>query len=195
MKVSGPSHPAAAAPELIAFIDGGSRGNPGPAGYGVVIQDARGNTLQTIARAIGTATNNVAEYRALLTALEYAAAGQCRRLKIYCDSELVVRQMQGRYRVQSPDLRPLYEQARELAGRLERFAIEHVPREQNSAADRLANEAMDQAAGSPSAPLLSFRAVVQEGRLRPLSPSPVLEEGTEYEVRLRPSGKPRSPNS
>jgi probable phosphoglycerate mutase len=185
MKALTPSHLSSADSELMAYIDGGSRGNPGPAGYGVVIQDAKGKALDTLSRSIGKATNNVAEYHALLAALEYATARQSRRLKIYCDSELVVRQMQGRYRVQSPDLKPLYQQARELASRLERFAIEHVPREQNSVADRLANEAMDQAAGSPGAPVLSFSAVVEAGRLRPLSPAPALEEGAEYEVRLR----------
>jgi len=185
MKAPAPSHSSPDPAELIAYIDGGSRGNPGPAGYGVIIQDAKGKTLETLSRSIGEATNNVAEYQALLAALEYATARQFRRMKIYCDSELVVRQMQGRYRVQSPDLKPLYQRARELASPLERFAIEHVPREQNSEADRLANEAMDQTAGMPSAPVLSLSAVVENGRLRPLSPAPSLEEGAEYEVRLR----------
>ena len=185
MKAPAPSHVSSAASDLIAYIDGGSRGNPGPAGYGIVIQDAKGKTLETFSRPIGKATNNVAEYQALLAALEYATARQSRRVEIYCDSELVVRQMQGRYRVQSLDLKPLYQRARELVGRLERFVIEHVPREQNGEADRLANAAMDQAAGSPSAPVHSFTAVVENGRLRPLPPSPPLEEGAEYEVRAR----------
>jgi len=185
MKASAPPNSSPGLSQLIAYVDGGSRGNPGPAGYGVVIQDAKGKTLETLSRAIGTTTNNVAEYQALLAALEYATARQSRGLKIYCDSELVVRQMQGRYRVQSPDLKPLYQQACELANRLDRFVIEHVPREQNSVADRLANEAMDQAAGTPSVPVLSFSAIVENGTLRPLPPAPALEEGAEYEVRLR----------
>lgn len=173
----------------IAYIDGGSRGNPGPAGYGVVIQDAAGNIVETLSRSIGTATNNVAEYHALLAALEYVAHQRGRHLAVYCDSELVVRQMQGRYRVQSPDLKPLYERARQLASRLEEFAIQHIPREQNRLADQLANDAMDGAAAvTRGSAEMKLRAVVEGGRLRPLPPAPPLEEGAEYEVRLR---KPR----
>lgn len=179
--LASPSAPS----ELLVYIDGGSRGNPGPAGYGVVIQDAQGRTLETLSQSIGNATNNVAEYRALLAALEYAVSKPCRRLKIYCDSELVVRQMQGRYRVQSPDLKPLYQRARQLAAGLKHFAIEHVPREENRLADRLANEAMDQAQSSSASPVYSLVAIVENGTLRPLPPSPELEEGAEYEVRLR----------
>jgi len=171
--------------EWIACIDGGSRGNPGPAGYGVVIQDAAGKTLATLSRSIGKATNNVAEYHALLAALEYGLERKTSRLRVYCDSELIVRQMQGRYRVKSPDLLPLHQRARELAGRLERFSIQHVPREQNSEADRLANQAMDQAQSPAPAPVRSLLAVCENGLLRPLSPVPELEEGAEYEVRLR----------
>lgn len=181
--------------ELIAYIDGGARGNPGLAGYGVVLQDARGRTLQTLSRPLGKATNNVAEYRALLAALEYAVGKHVRRLKILCDSELVVRQMQGRYRVLSPDLKPLYQRARELAGGLERFAIEHVPREENSLADRLANEAIDAGDSPPASPVAAFHAIAEGGRLRPVPPAPRLEEGVEYEVRIRKrTGKQDSPN-
>ena len=182
---------SASDPQRIAFIDGGSRGNPGPAGYGVVIQDGAGETIETLARSIGTATNNVAEYHALLAALEYALDRKWRRLEIFCDSELVVRQMQGRYRVQSPDLKPLHARARQLASRLERFSIQHLPREQNRLADRLANEAMDKAptASRPResvrAGALTFTAICEAGRLRPLSPAASLEEGVEYEVQLR----------
>ena len=171
--------------ELIAYVDGGSRGNPGPAGYGVVIQDAQGRTLETLSQFLGETTNNVAEYEALLAALEFAVGRRAERLKVYCDSELVVRQMQGRYRVLNPGLKPLFERARDLAGKLARFSIESVPREQNLLADRLANEAMDRAKPSSRAPLESFSAVVEDGRLRPLPPLPDLEEGTEYEVRAR----------
>ena len=185
--------------EWIAYTDGGSRGNPGPAGYGVVIQDAAGRTLDTLSQSIGETTNNVAEYQALLAALQYVLDHGGGRLKIYCDSELIVRQMQGRYRVKSADLLPLHERARELVRRLDRFGIEHIPRERNAEADRLANEAMDdsmkqprnlsQAVGRPAprSPESSqtLIAVCENGLLRPLSPTLVLEEGAEYEVRLR----------
>lgn len=170
--------------ELIAYIDGGARGNPGPAGYGVVIQDADGRTRETFSRFLGETTNNVAEYQALLAALEFAAQQPGWRLKVYCDSELVVKQMQGRYRVRSPDLKPLHQRAQQLASQLARFSIEHVSREQNEWADRLANEAMDRG-GTSDSPLPSFRAVVENGKLKPLAPSPALPEGAEYEVRLR----------
>ena len=142
--------------DWIAYTDGGSRGNPGPAGYGVVIQDSGGRTLDTLSQSIGETTNNVAEYQALLAALQYVLDHNGGRLKIYCDSELIVRQMQGRYRVRSADLLPLYERAREMVRRLDRFGIEHIPRERNAEADRLANEAMDhhmKQAMNPSRPV------------------------------------------
>ncbi|MBI4479090.1 MAG: ribonuclease HI family protein [Acidobacteria bacterium] len=175
--------------DWIAYIDGGSRGNPGPAGYGVVIQDAAGKTVESLSRSIGKATNNVAEYHALLAALEYIADRDGARLQVYCDSELVVRQMQGRYRVQSPDLKPLHQRARQLAGQLERFAIQHIPREKNHLADQLANEAMDGDSSHShfgnSSVVQSLIAICEGGRLRPLPPAPALEEGAEYEVKLR----------
>lgn len=174
--------------ELVASIDGGSRGNPGPAGYGVLIQDAGGRTVETLSEFLGKTTNNVAEYRALLAALEYAVQHETKRLKVYCDSELVVRQMQGRYRVKSPDLKPLHQRAQELARRLSQFSIESIPREQNSLPDRLANEAMNR--GESSTPTAeSFTAVVVGGKLQPLPPLPHLEEGAEYEVRARKRSK------
>ncbi|MBI3895541.1 MAG: ribonuclease HI family protein [Acidobacteria bacterium] len=176
---------SSSSPELIAYIDGGSRGNPGPAGFGVVIQDAKGHTLDTIAEFLGGATNNVAEYRALLAALEYATEKKCQRLKVYCDSELIARQMQGRYRVQSPDLKPLYQRAQDLVHLLDRFAIEHIPRERNQQADRLANEAMDQGGAAPTERTLAFLAVFEKGKLQPLATAPELEEGAEYEIRAR----------
>jgi ribonuclease HI len=173
--------------DWVAYIDGGARGNPGPAGYGVVIQDGGGQTLETLSRSIGKTTNNVAEYQALFAALQYVLDQRGTRLRVNCDSELIVRQMQGRYRVKSPDLLPLHQRARELAGRLDRFAIQHIPREQNAQADRLANDAMNQAQEAPSSPAASqtLIAVCDNGLLRPLSPAPALEEGAEYEVRLR----------
>ena len=179
------SHPSSA-PELIAYTDGASRGNPGPASYGVVIQDAHGKTLETLSQYVGEATNNVAEYRGLLAALEYAVSRQARRLKIYCDSELIARQMQGRYRVQSPALKPLYERARKLADQIGHFSIENLPRGQNRQADLLANQALDnrgRVATSAAPRIHSFSAIVEAGKLRPLPPLPDLEEGQEYEVR------------
>jgi ribonuclease HI len=183
-------NPSTANKDRIVYIDGGSRGNPGPAGYGVVIQDGAGKTVHTLSESIGKATNNVAEYRALVAALEYVLNQDTSRLQVYCDSELVVRQMQGRYRVQSPDLKPLHALARQLAGRLEQFRIQHLPREQNRLADRLANEAMDgdapaaQPGGSARAAPLTFTAVCIGGRLCPLS-AVAIEEGAEYEVRVQ----------
>lgn len=127
----------------IANIDGASRGNPGPAAYAVILRDPRGTKIAEIAKRIGRETNNVAEYYALLAALDYAAANAIRALRVRSDSELLVRQMQGRYRVKSPELQPLYERAQKVARGLNYFVIEHVPREQNSDADALANLALD----------------------------------------------------
>ena len=129
----------------IANIDGASRGNPGPASYAVVIRDASGRTVLELSKHIGRETNNVAEYYALLAALDYAAAHGIAALRIRSDSELLVRQMQGRYKVKSADLRPLHERAAKLARQLAYFQIEHVRRELNRDADALANVALDQA--------------------------------------------------
>lgn len=136
--------PAQDAPEhLIAHVDGGARGNPGPAGYGVVIENQVGKKIAAISHYLGHRTNNFAEYSGLLAALNYAVEHQHSALRVLSDSELMVRQMKGVYKVRSPELRPLYEQARGLAQKLNWFRIEHVRREQNAEADRLANEAMD----------------------------------------------------
>lgn len=214
MTTSGrPAHPQAdlpvSGPEIIAYIDGASRGNPGPASYGVVIQDAGGNPLDSLSQQIGEATNNVAEYRALVAALEYASSRNVRSIKIYCDSELVARQMQGRYRVQSPDLLPLFQRASALARGLGHFSIQHVPRDRNREADQLANQALDRNSskyGSPqnqekladssrkthssSNDSLIVAAVVEGGKLRLLGTLPELEEGAEYDVRI----SKRAPN-
>lgn len=128
-----------------ANIDGGSRGNPGPAGYGVHIEREDG-TLVQLKESLGIATNNVAEYRGLLAALAWAARHGVKRLHIRSDSELLVKQMRGEYRVKNPGLLPLYEEARRLARQIGRVTFEHVRREVNKDADRLANEAMDEAA-------------------------------------------------
>ncbi len=138
------AHPAAPPPGIhIANIDGASRGNPGPAAYAVVIRDAEGKLVLELAKKFGRDTNNVAEYYALLAALDFATTHGIPALRIRSDSELLVRQMQGRYKVKSPDLKPLYERASILSRQLKYFAIEHVRREQNRDADALANLALD----------------------------------------------------
>lgn len=128
---------------ITAYCDGGSRGNPGPAGYGVRVEDADGNKIEELYEFLGVKTNNFAEYSALLAALEFALAQGYAHLRVVADSELMVKQMQGKYRVNSPDLRPLYDEAKRRAARLESFRIEHVLRGKNKHADRLANLAMD----------------------------------------------------
>jgi ribonuclease HI len=138
---SDPSAPPAGV--HLANIDGASRGNPGPASYAVVIRDPGGKVILELAKKLGRETNNVAEYYALLTALDYATTHGIVALRIRSDSELLVRQMQGRYKVKSPDLKPLYERSSKLARQLHYFAIEHVRREMNRDADALANLALD----------------------------------------------------
>lgn len=127
-----------------ANIDGGSRGNPGPAAYGVVVRDARGEVVARLKKYIGQNTNNVAEYFGLIAALDYAESHGIRALRIESDSELLVKQMRGEYKVKSSDLRPLFERARKMAQGLESFRIDHVYREQNREADALANQALDE---------------------------------------------------
>ena len=135
---------------IIAFCDGGSRGNPGPAGYGVFIEDLDGQKLAELSEFLGKTTNNVAEYSALLAALEWSLGHRRSRLRVVADSELLVKQIQGRYKVASPDLRPLYEEAKRRIARLDGFRIEHVLRGKNQKADRLANAAMDRGMGKSS---------------------------------------------
>jgi ribonuclease HI len=126
-----------------AYIDGAARGNPGPASYAAIVHAPDGSTQFRIGKYLGRATNNVAEYYALIGALDYAQSQNISRLAVRSDSELLVRQMQGRYKVKSPDLRPLYERAQKMVRALAHFEIAHVPREQNSEADELANLALD----------------------------------------------------
>lgn len=130
-------------PEVIAHIDGASRGNPGPASYGVVLESDEGARLATLSKSIGHTTNNVAEYHGLLAALEWALEHGVPRLRVLSDSELMARQIQGAYKVKSPDLKPLYERARSAIAHLESFSIEHVRREHNREADKLANLALN----------------------------------------------------
>jgi probable phosphoglycerate mutase len=131
----------------VAHVDGGARGNPGPAGYGVHIEREDGTIIQ-LREALGIATNNVAEYRGLLAALEWAAREGVGRLHVRSDSLLLVKQMLGEYRVKHPGLQPLWEQACRLVRQIGDVTFEHVRREFNKDADRLANEAMDEAASA-----------------------------------------------
>lgn len=130
---------------IIAYIDGGARGNPGPAGYGVRIESTDGTPLEELHGALGVATNNVAEYNGLLAALRWAIERGQRELSIRSDSELLVKQMRGEYKVKHPGLQPLYVQARLLAMQLDNVVFEHIPRERNTHADRLSNLGMDEA--------------------------------------------------
>ena len=135
--------PRKAVPAHTAHIDGGARGNPGPSGYGVVIHDPSGSKVAELSEYLGHHTNNYAEYQGLLAVLRYAVAHGIKSLKVVSDSELMVRQMKGIYKVKHPELRKLYEEAQLLVRKLDYFEIRHAMREQNVDADRLANEAMD----------------------------------------------------
>ena len=127
-----------------AHCDGGARGNPGPAGYGAVIEDPGGQVVARLSEYLGHQTNNYAEYKGLLGVLEWALRNRAQRLRVVSDSELMVRQMKGQYRVKSPVLRPLWVEAQQRALKLEAFDMRHTLRGGNKEADRLANEAMDQ---------------------------------------------------
>jgi probable phosphoglycerate mutase len=137
---------------IVAYCDGGSRGNPGPAGFGVYIQDEKGGVLAELSQYLGKRTNNFAEYSALLAALEFAIAKGHVSLRVVSDSELMVKQIKGQYRVNSPELRPLYEEAKRRITQLQRFQIQHVLRDKNKHADRLANVAMDRGMGRAATP-------------------------------------------
>lgn len=187
----------------VANIDGASRGNPGPAAYAVILRAPDGSKITELAKRIGRETNNVAEYYALIAALDYAAANSIHALRVRSDSELLVRQMQGRYKVKSEDLRPLHERARKLARRLRYFVIEHVPREQNSEADALANLALDGGGPSLTRPAASLRVANDPAgistalRIRALYHSGVfvpdqkveLPDGTQVELEIRATKK------
>lgn len=131
---------------ITAYIDGGSRGNPGPAGFGVRLETSDGELIEELHESVGIATNNVAEYRGLLAALTWGLEHGHRAVHVRSDSELLVKQMRGEYRVKHAGLQPLYEEARQLVGRIGQVTFEHVRRERNRDADRLANLAMDEAA-------------------------------------------------
>ncbi len=138
------SNTSSSTPLVTVNIDGGARGNPGPAGYGAIFKDAAGKKIGELSRYLGIQTNNYAEYSGLIAALEYALGQGHKALKVFSDSELMVRQMTGIYKVRSPELRTLYDKARALIRKLESFRIEHVRREFNHEADKLANRAMDE---------------------------------------------------
>ena len=135
-----------AAGPVVAYIDGGARGNPGPAGFGVRVEQKDGTLIEEFAESIGVATNNVAEYRALLAALEWAKRHGHQQLHVRSDSLLLVQQMLGNYKVKNAGLQPLHAKARVLTHEIGRVTFEHVGRSLNAHADRLANTAMDDAA-------------------------------------------------
>jgi ribonuclease HI len=192
---------------LIAHSDGGARGNPGPAGYGVVIKDESGRKVAALSEYLGHQTNNFAEYQGLIAALEYALKHGPKALKVISDSELLVRQIKGIYKVKNPTLQDLHARAKELIQQLNWFSIGHALREHNQEADRLANEAMDRgmgrsvarvAAGDPSTTLgagspvrpsssplakQEFEGVVRQGRVELLGGS--LPDGTRVQVRVK----------
>ncbi|MFC6646365.1 ribonuclease HI family protein [Granulicella cerasi] len=148
-----PSEPAAASDSewLTAHCDGGSRGNPGPAGFGAVVVSPKGENLAELSEFLGIFTNNVAEYRGLLSVLEWVVKNGYKRVRVVSDSLLMVNQINGKYKVNSPDLRELWMQARGMIKQLDGFEITHALRHKNKDADRLANEAMDRGTGKPAA--------------------------------------------
>ena len=206
--VADPSRNETKQPAYTVNIDGGSRGTPGPAAYGVVIRDPRGEIVARLKKYIGRATNNVAEYYGLIAALDYAQSHGIRALRIESDSELLVNQMRGRYKVKSVDLKPLFERARKMAHAFESFRIEHVYRERNAEADRLANQALDETSGTTSRPGqarpenrdagsdargansgVRIRARFRSGILYPLEDLD-LPDGAEVDILVRPGKKP-----
>jgi ribonuclease HI len=173
----------AKSPEVVAHIDGASRGNPGPAAYAVVMESSDGSRLAGFSKYLGRATNNVAEYQALLAALEYALSKHYLRIRVKTDSELLALQIEGVYKVKNPGLKPLRARAQQMIAGLESFSIEHVPRERNREADRLANQALD-AVERGKRP--------QVGAPPPLAPLPVWE-GESGVVEQSPGPPPLAP--
>jgi len=185
--------PSPGAPDsyLIAHVDGGARGNPGPAGYGVVITDQAGHKVASLSEYLGHQTNNYAEYNGLLAALDYALEHGPRALKVVGDSELLVKQIRGEYKVKSPTLLELYQRAKQMIAQLEWFQIQHVLRGGNQEADRLANLAMDKGMGrTSSAPVPAsmgrgqeYQGVVRGGVI--VVDGAKLPEGTRVQIRVR----------
>ncbi|KAA6461249.1 ribonuclease HI family protein [Acidobacteria bacterium AB60] len=158
---------------LTAHCDGGSRGNPGPAGYGAVLEDGQGRVVARLSEFLGVQTNNYAEYSGLLACLKWALQHGHKRLRLISDSELMVKQMKGQYKVASPSLRPLWEEAKQLARQLERFEMSHTLRGGNKEADRLANEAMDRGMGKrPGAGPVAANAYAKPPQSPAAAPKP-----------------------
>src|SRR5579862_5500884 len=180
---------------LTAHIDGGARGNPGPAGYGVVVEDHDRKRVAELSEYLGHQTNNFAEYQGLIAALEYTVKHGPKALKLISDSELLVRQIKGIYKVKNATLQDLHARAKELIGKLEWFSIGHALREHNQEADRLANDAMDKGMGrsarssSPAQnaaqplPPQEFEGVVRDGKVELVSGT--LPEGCRVQVRVK----------
>lgn len=180
---------------LVAHSDGGARGNPGPAGYGVVIKDETGRKVAGLSEYLGHQTNNFAEYQGLIAALEYAIQHGPKALKLISDSELLVKQIKGIYKVKNATLQDLHARAKELIRQLDWFSIGHALREHNQEADRLANDAMDRGMGravrepAPARPLAQsglpqeFEGVVRSGKIELANGS--LPEGTRVQVRVK----------
>jgi len=187
---------------LIAHSDGGARGNPGPAGYGVVIKDETGRKVAALSEYLGHQTNNFAEYQGLIAALEYAIKHGPKALKLISDSELLVRQIKGIYKVKNATLQDLHGRAKELIAQLDWFSIGHAFREQNQEADQLANDAMDKGMGRSvtragtdhvaaaasaarvsNQPQQEFEGIVRDGAVELLNGS--LPEGTRVQVRVK----------
>jgi ribonuclease HI len=154
---------------ISAHCDGGARGNPGPAGYGAQVCDSSGQVIAELSEFLGVRTNNFAEYSGLLGCLQFALDNHHSRLRVVSDSELMVKQIQGKYQVKSPDLKPLYEEAKRRIARLEKFEISHALRHKNKDADRLANEAMDRGMNRSPAkiPVITQPATTKPGATRP----------------------------
>ena len=181
---------------VVAFSDGGARGNPGPSGYGVVIQDETGRKVAALSEYLGHQTNNFAEYQGLIAALEYAVANGHKALKVISDSELLVRQIKGIYKVKNAALQDLHGRAKELIAKLDWFSIGHVLRGHNEEADRLANAAMDKGMGrmarAPSPASVpgnipethrEFNGIVRDGKIELLDAK--LTDGTRVQVRVK----------
>jgi ribonuclease HI len=176
---------------LIAYVDGGARGNPGPAGFGVVITDQAGHKVAALSEYLGHQTNNFAEYSGLIAALEFAAQHPSRAVKVISDSQLIVNQIRGVYKVNHPALQELYRKASSLIAKLHWFSIQHVLREKNREADRLANEAMDKGMGrsttvaprEPESQAHEFEGVVRDGVIE--IERGKLPEGTRVQVRVK----------
>jgi len=173
---------------LIAHSDGGARGNPGPAGYGVVVQDESGKKVAALSEYLGHQTNNFAEYQGLIAALEYGLQ-HGKAMKVISDSELLVRQIKGIYKVKNATLQDLHGRAKELIAQMQWFSIGHALREHNQEADRLANEAMDKGMGRvarvavPPVAQTEFEGVVRGGKVELVSGS--LADGTRVQVRVK----------